>query len=118
MDRTLVGTVVLGVGFLPYLIEVVWQVRLLPRFLAALPETTRATLPPHPSRPLLAVAGSTRFFLALWRCFRRDVPSDPAPVIALKRQMRASLRRGLVWGAGWLVLVVALLALGWRPIWP
>lgn len=118
MDRALVGNLVLGAAFAPYVVEVILQVRLQARFLAALPEATRAALPPHPRRPWLAAVGSVRFFLALWRCFRRDYPDDPAPITVLKRKMRASLRRELVWGVGGVAVLIVLLSLGWRPIWP
>jgi hypothetical protein len=118
MDLALIGTVILGAAFLPSVLEVMWQTRLLSRFLTVLPDATRAALPPHPSRPWLAVAGSTRFFLAVWRCFRRDFPGDPAPVTTLKRKMRASLHRELVWTGGAATVLVVLIRIGWRPTWP
>jgi hypothetical protein len=118
MDLTLVGTLALGAAFLPYVIEVMWQARLLARFLGVLPEPARAALPPHPSKPWLAVAGSTRFFLAVWRSFRRDVPDDPAPVTTLKRKMRGSVRRMPVWAACACAMLAVLFRLGWRPVWP
>jgi hypothetical protein len=118
MDQTLIGTLILGVIFMPYVVEVLLQARLQARFLAVLPESTRARLPPHPRRPWLACIGSTRFFFALWRCIRRDLPDDPDPVLALKRKMRASVRRAIVWGLCSVGVFVALLAWGWRPFWP
>ena len=44
---------------LPYLWEIVSQLPLLTRLVAALPPEMRATLPRHPRRPWLAVFGST-----------------------------------------------------------
>jgi hypothetical protein len=118
MDRELVGSIVLGAAFLPYVIEVFVQVRLQARFLAALPGPVRASLPAHPRQPWLACIGSVRFFLALWRCFRADAESDSMSVRALKRRMRASLNRELVWAAGSAGVLVGLICQGWRPLWP
>lgn len=118
MDFSLLGHLVLAAAFLPYLIEVFIQLRLQARFMVALPETVRATLPAHPRNPWLVCAGSVRFFLALWRCWRRDQPDDPLPVIRLKHQIRASLRREMVWGIVGVGAIIILVAAGWRPIWP
>lgn len=118
MEPDLLGTLLLATVFVPYTVEVVWQLRLLTRFLTALPPPVRAALPAHPRRPWLATAGSTRFFLALWRCARRDAPDDTDGVRSLKREIRASLRRELVYGASAAALVVILVVNGWRPVWP
>ena len=93
MDRSLFGTLIAGLAFLPWIVEVFFQVRLQARFLEALPAEARAALPRHPRRPLLAFLGGLRFELALWRTWRRDAPDDPPAVRALKARMRASLRR-------------------------
>jgi len=118
LDRDLLGTLLLAAVFVPYTLEVLGQVRLQARFLAALPSSTRAALPPHPRNPWLAMGASTRFFLALWRCARREGPDDSDRVRAMKREIRASVRRELVYLASGGVLVTALLASGWRPVWP
>ena len=118
MDRELIGSIVLGVTFVPYVVEVFVQLRLQARFLAALPAATRSTLPPHPRQPWFACVGSVRFFLALWRCFRAYADDDPPPVRALKRRMRASLQREIVWVAGTGGVLVGLVCQGWRPLWP
>lgn len=112
------GTLILFVAFLPWVVEVVLQLRLQARFLAALSEAKRAALPPHPRRPWLAFLGSPRFAWAIWRAFRRDHPDDPDAVLALKRRMRSSLRRELIWGPGFVGVLVVLVVTGWRPIWP
>jgi len=118
MDRELIGSIVFGAAFLPYVIEVVVQVRLQARFLATLPEPVRASLPAHPRQPWLACVGSVRFFFALWRCFRADAEGDSMPVRALKRRLRASLNRELVWAAGSAGVLLGLVCQGWRPLWP
>ena len=118
LDRDLLGTLLLAAVFVPYTLEVLGQVRLQARFLAALPSSTRAALSPHPRNPWLAMGASTRFFLALWRCARREGPDDSDRVRAMKREIRASVRRELVYLASGGVLVTALLASGWRPVWP
>jgi hypothetical protein len=118
MEYAMTGTLILFVAFLPWAVEVVVQLRLQTRFLAALSEAKRAALPPHPQRPWLAVLGSPRFALAMWRAFRRDQPDDPETVLALKRRMRASFRRELVWGPSFVTVLAVLVATGWRPIWP
>jgi hypothetical protein len=118
MDYAMVGTLILLLAFLPWVVEVVLQLRLQARFLGALPESKRASLPPHPRRPWLAFFGSPRFAWAIWRAFRRDQPDDGDAVLALKRLMRASFRRELFWGPGFLAVLVGLVASGWRPIWP
>jgi hypothetical protein len=118
MERDLLGTLLLAAVFVPYTIEVVWQVRLQARFLAALPTSARAALPPHPRNPWLAMAASTRFFLALWRCARREGPDDSDQVRVLKREIRSSVLRDIVYVASGCVVVTALVASGWRPVWP
>jgi len=118
MDRELLGSIVLGAAFLPYAVEVFVQLRLQARLLAALPEPVRASLPAHPRRPWLACVGSMRFFLALWGCFRADAAGDSPRVRTLKRHMRASLNRELVWAVGSAGVLLGLLCQGWRPLWP
>jgi hypothetical protein len=118
MDRDLLGTLMLAAVFVPYTIDVLEQVRLQARFLAALPSSVRAALPPHPRNPWLAMGASTRFFVALWRCARQEGPDDSDPVRAMKREIRSSVRREIVYLASGAVLVTALLASGWRPVWP
>jgi hypothetical protein len=115
MDRSLFGTLIAALAFLPWVVEVFFQVRLQARFLEALPPGARAALPPHPRRPMLAFAGSTRFSLAVWRSFRRDAAEDPPPVLELKARMRRSLRRSIVWTVGALGIVAVLVHAGWRP---
>lgn len=118
MDWALLGGLLLAVSFIPWVVEVCWQLRLQALFVAALPPEVRAALPRHPRRPWLAFLGSPRFQLAFWRYARRELPGDPDPVIALKRRMRASLRRELVWSLGGFAVLGALAAAGWRPVWP
>jgi len=118
MERDLLGTLLLAAVFVPYTIEVVWQVRLQARFLVALPASARAALPPHPRNPWLAVGASTRFFFALWRCARHEAPDDSERVRALKREIRSSVLRDVVYCASGVVLATALVASGWRPVWP
>lgn len=116
VDRKLLGLLILGVAFLPWIVEVFYQVGLQARFLAVMPPDARAALPAHPKRPALAFLSSTRFHLALWRYARRDLPEDSPEVGALKRQVRASLRREALWLLGGLATVVLLVAQGWRPL--
>jgi hypothetical protein len=115
MDRSLFGSLIACLAFLPWIAEVAFQVRLQARFLESLPTETRAAMPPHPGRPLLAFLGGPRFQLAVWRAFRRDVPGDSEPVLALKARMRASLRRELAWALGGLGILLVLVRAGWRP---
>jgi hypothetical protein len=116
MDRSLLGTLIAGLAFLPWIVEVFYQVRLQARFLEALPPESRAALPRHPSRPVLAFAGSPRFAMAVWRSFRRDVAGDPPDVRALKARMRWSLRREIGWALSGLGVVAWLVHGGWRPL--
>jgi hypothetical protein len=115
MDRSLFGTLIAGLAFLPWMVEVFYQVRLQAHFLEALPPEARAALPRHPRRPVLAFAGSPRFAMAVWRAFRRDAPDDPADVRDLKARMRWSLRREIAWALGGLAVVAVLVRGGWRP---
>jgi hypothetical protein len=115
MERSLFGTLIAGLAFLPWIVEVFFQVRLQARFLEALPAEARAALPRHARRPLLAFLSGPRFELALWRAWRRDAPDDPPPVLELKARMRRSLRREIVWALGGLAIVAVLVHGGWRP---
>jgi hypothetical protein len=86
--------------------------------IAALPPATRAALPPHPRRPWLTVFGSTRFFLALFWWALRTLPDDSPEITALRRRMRWSAVREMLFGAAFVTAVLALLRTGWRPAWP
>lgn len=118
MDRALLGSLLLGLAFVPWTVEVFLQVRLQAQFLAALPHPVRAALPRHPRRPWLAFVSSPQFHLALWRSTRRDLPDDPVEVAVLKHKIRTSLRRELIWSLGGAAVLVALIVAGWRPFWP
>jgi hypothetical protein len=115
MNRSLFGLLIVGVAFLPWIVEVFYQVGLQARFLKAMPPDARAALPAHPKRAALAFLSSTRFHLALWRYARRDLPTDPPDVADLKRQVRASLKREALWLVLGLATVVILVVRGWRP---
>jgi hypothetical protein len=115
MDRSLFGTLIAGLAFFPWIVEVAFQVHLQAKFLEALPPETRAAMPRHPRRSLLAFLGGARFQLAVWRSFRRDTLDDPPPVRELKHRMRASLRREIAWALGGLAIVAVLVGSGWRP---
>jgi hypothetical protein len=115
MERSLLGTLIACLAFLPWIVEVFFQVRLQARFLEALPAEARAALPRHPRRSLLAFLGGPRFELALWRTWRRDAPGDPPPVLELKARMRRSLQREIAWATGGLAILVVLVRAGWRP---
>jgi hypothetical protein len=115
MDFQLTGWLVAGAAAVPYTVEVLAQVPLLTRVMRALPPDVRAELPRHPRRPGLAVFGSTRFFLALFRyALRRDVDDGPT-IRALKRRMRASAAREGVFGMVLAATVALLWRHGWRP---
>src|SRR5262245_15755116 len=105
----LARTLIVGASALPWIAEVIVQLRLQSRFLTALPEAARAALPRHPRRPWLAFLGSTRFQVALWRQFRRDLPDDVPAVLTLKRRMRRSLWREAAWVAGLVATGVVML---------
>jgi hypothetical protein len=112
-----VGTYVVAAAAVPYVVEILAQLPLLARVMRALPEETRAALPPHPRHPWLAMFGSMRFFFALLRFARRDQPADSAELRALKRRIRATLFREAVFGVLFWGTVIALWVRGWRP-WP
>lgn len=116
MDSQLTGLLLAGAVAIPYVVEILGQVPLLARLVSALPEEVRASLPRHPRRPWLAVFGSTRFFLALFRYALRNDRHDSAEVLALKHQMRASAIREALFGIALAIVVVALWRSGWRPL--
>jgi cation transport regulator ChaB len=115
MDVQLGGFLVVAVAALPYVIEILGQVPLLTRVMSALPAEVRAELPPHPRRPKLAVFGSARFFLALFRYALRNDARDPGELVTLKRKMLASAVREAVFGMVFIVAVVVAWRYGWRP---
>jgi hypothetical protein len=115
MERSLLGTLIAGLAFMPWVVEVFFQVRLQARYLEALPDEARASLPHFPRRPLLGFLGGPRFEIAVWRSWRKDVPGDPPSVLELKARMRASLRREIAWAAGGVAIVAVLVSAGWRP---
>ena len=86
--------------------------------MAAMPPEARAALPPHPRRPWLAVFGSVRFFLALFRWALRDAPDDLPGILALKRKMRWSSVREASFALLLVTVLAVLVKSGWRPLWP
>ena len=116
LDVQLTGNLVVAVAALPYVIEILGQLPLLTRVMAALPAEVRAELPPHPRRPHLAVFGSARFFLALFRYALRNDARDPGDMVALKRKMRASAMREALFGVIFVVAIVMAWRHGWRPL--
>jgi hypothetical protein len=117
-DRELGGTVIATLVAIPYVVEILLQLPLLTRLMRALPDEQRAKLPPHPRRPWLAVFGSARFFIALFRLALRDGASDGRELLALKRRARASALREALFGIAFWATVVVLWRQGWRPPWP
>ena len=118
MDSQLRGALVLAAAAVPYVVEILRQVPLQARVIAALPPAVRAALPPHPRRPGLIVFGSTRFFLALFRWALRTAAQDAPEIASLKRRMRWSAAREMLFGAAFVTVLVELLRSGWRPAWP
>ena len=118
MDQTLRGSLILAAAALPYIVEVLRQVPLQARVIAALPPATRDALPPHPRRPWLTVFGSVRFFLALFSWALRDAPDESPELAALKRKMRRSVLCEALFALGLVTVLGALWRAGWRPVWP
>jgi hypothetical protein len=118
VDSQLRGSLVLAASAVPYVVEVLSQVPLQARVIAALTPEARAALPPHPRRPWLAVFGSVRFFLALFRWALGDDPGDSPELAGLKRRMRWSVVREGLFAAGFVAVLVGLVRAGWRPAWP
>jgi hypothetical protein len=110
-----VRTLIAAAVAVPYMAEILWQLPLLARVMRALPAETRAALPPHPRRPWLAVFGSARFFVALFRFALRDAPADEPAVRMLKHRMRASAIREALFGVAFWGTVTLLWLQGWRP---
>ncbi|MFL5306537.1 MAG: hypothetical protein ACJ8F1_15075 [Polyangia bacterium] len=115
MDLQLQDALIASAAALPYVIEVLRQWPLLTRVMRALPPEVRERLPPHPRRAGLAVFGSTRFFLALFRYSRRKHPNDGPEMRTLKRQMRASIVREGTFAVIFAATVILLWRHGWRP---
>ena len=112
------GSLILFGAAVPYVVEVLRQVPLQARIMAAMPPATRAALPPHPRRPWLTVFGSVRFFLALFRWALRELPDEPREIQVLKRKMRWSSFREALFALGFVTTLVVLVQAGWRPVWP
>jgi hypothetical protein len=118
VDSQLRGSLLAAAAAVPYVVEVLRQVPLQARVIAAMPAAGRAALPPHPRRPWLTVFGSTRFFLALFRWALRTAPEEPAEISSLKRRMRWSAAREGAFAAGFIAVLCVLVRSGWRPAWP
>lgn len=115
IDVDLLRTLVLALLALPYAAEILWQLALLTRLMRALSPEQRAALPPHPRQPWLAVFGSVRFFLALFRLALRDAPSDGPVLAQAKGRARASAIREAVFGIAFWGTFALLWSQGWRP---
>jgi hypothetical protein len=118
MDLPLRGTLILTGLVLPYTAEVSYQVWLQARFLGVVPPAVRAAWPRHPRRAWLSCCASLRFQIAVLRYACRDPPDDPPDVSYWKRKMRASIVRESCLLGGLAITTAALVACGWRPIWP
>lgn len=117
-DLQSLGLLLIAVVAAPYILEIVRQVPLLTRLLDALPAEQRARLGRHPRDARLGMFGSTLFFLRLGRITLRTDPNDSAELTALKRAVRRSIVRELIFGGLLLAAVLLLWRQGWRPPWP
>ncbi|MES1164147.1 MAG: hypothetical protein ABUR63_00200 [Verrucomicrobiota bacterium] len=115
MDRQLESALIATAAGLPYVIEVLRQVPLLTRVMRALPPDVRDGLPPHPRRAGLAVFGSARFFVALFRYALRKNANDGPEMQMLKGRMRASAVREGTFALLFAATVTLLWRHGWRP---
>ncbi|MES1164288.1 MAG: hypothetical protein ABUR63_00905 [Verrucomicrobiota bacterium] len=115
MDLHLKGWLIATVAAGPYVVEVLGQVPLLTRVMRALPGKVREGLPAHPRRAGLAVFGSARFFLALFRYALRNDSDDGPEMEMLKRRMRASALREGTFALLFAATVSLLWRRGWRP---
>jgi len=118
MDFELTGLLIVTVVAVPYMVEILLQLPLLARMIAALPPEVRARLGRHPRHPRLGVFGSTPFFLRLFRYALHDDAGDTAEMAGLKRRARRSAIREAVFGLLLITTVVVLWRAGWRPPWP
>jgi hypothetical protein len=115
MDSHLAATLVLTAAAIPYVVEILAQLPLLTRVMRALPDDVRGRMPRHPRRPALAVFGSARFFLALFRLALRKDAADSPELSVLKKKMRASALREAVFGVVFWTTAGVLWSRGWRP---
>ena len=115
MDSHLKASLVVTAAAIPYVVEVLSQLPLLTRVMRALPDDVRARLPPHPRRARLAVFGSARFFLALFRLGLRRDAGDGPELTELKRKMRASALREAIFGVAFWATAGVLWGRCWRP---
>ena len=96
MDFELGGLLIVTVVAVPYMVEILRQLPLLTRLIAALPPEVRARLGRHPRRPHWGVFGSTRFFLGLFRDALRGAAEDTAERRAQKGRARRSAIREVI----------------------
>jgi hypothetical protein len=118
MDLELAGLLIVTVVAVPYMVEILLQLPLLTRMIAALPPDVRARLGRHPHHPSLGVFGSTRFFVALFRYALRNDAGDTAEMTSLKQRARRSAIREGVFGLVLIMTIIVLWRAGWRPPWP
>lgn len=118
MDFQLAGMLIVIAVATPYMVEILRQVPLLTRMIAALPPDVRARMGRHPRDPRLGIFGSARFFVRLFRYALRTDPEDSAAIAILKRKARWSALREGIFGVLLLITVIVLWRQGWRPPWP
>jgi hypothetical protein len=109
------GLLIITAAHVPFLREVVLQLRIASQLYEQLSPAARAAFPDAPTRPALVFLGSARFQLAFWAYVKREEPLDSALQAGFKRALRRSMRRKVIVAVLAFLVACALVAAGWRP---
>ncbi|MEY2930902.1 MAG: hypothetical protein RL033_1651 [Pseudomonadota bacterium] len=109
------GMLIITAVHVPFLREVVLQLRTASQLYEQLSPARRAAFPDAPTRPALVFLGSARFQLAFWAYVKREDPLDSALQAGFKRVLRRSMRRKVIVAVLAFLVACALVAAGWRP---
>lgn len=109
------GMIIIAVIHIPFMREVLLQMRVSSQLYSLLTPARRARFPDAPARPAWLVLASGRFHLAFWAYVKRSDPEDTSLQAALKRALRRSMKRKVIVAVLGFLVACALVAAGWRP---
>lgn len=108
-------SIAVALAHAPFVREVVLQLRIQPRLYGAIAPEVRAGFPASPRDGRLIFVASPRFIAAFRRWLWAEVAGEDAEVAALKRAMRASMRREKIAAIAAFAFAALMWVRGWRP---
>lgn len=113
-EDPLLGSIIIAAAHVPFAREVLLQLRLQAKLFPFVPRHI-AELTGAPSRGSRIIFAPPDVQKALYRYVWQDEPGEQPEARAIKRRLRRSWRRKVVFAVAGLAVALVLLYRGWRP---